>query len=107
MTDSINASQIKDSDIEERLSDNLIQYFYLFGIEPDALDISDFKVEKKYLKPNFKKVEFKNIKLPKVRERGPQRVKCWDCYGTGVQSNWNTGAKRICVGCGGKGWRIE
>ena len=57
MRNSINTSHIKDSDIEKHLSDNLIQYFYLFGIEPDVLDISEFNINKKYLKPNFKKVE--------------------------------------------------
>ena len=45
MRNSINKSQIKESDIEKRLSDNLIQYFYLFGIEPDVLDISEFNIK--------------------------------------------------------------
>ena len=57
MRSSITPSQIKDIDISHRLSDKLIQYFYLLGIEPKILDISEFTKEKNYLKPNFKNVE--------------------------------------------------
>ena len=56
MRNSINTSQVKESDITKRLSDNLIQNFYLFGIEPDCLDISDFTEDKKFLEPNYLKV---------------------------------------------------
>ena len=57
MRNSLNTSQVKVSDISMRISDNLIQYFYLFGIEPDSLDISDFTEEKHFLKRNFKNVQ--------------------------------------------------
>ena len=56
MRNSINTSQVKESDITKRLSDRLVQYFYLFGIEPESLDISDFTEDKKFLEPNYLKV---------------------------------------------------
>ena len=58
MRKSIDYSLVKDTEVQSHLHENLIQYFYLFGIEPDCLDISELTEDKKFLEPNFK-----NIKL--------------------------------------------
>ena len=43
------------SDIAIRLfNESLFQYFYIFGVEPDSLDISQFTQDEKYLKKNQK-----------------------------------------------------
>ena len=42
-------------ELNNRLNNTLFQYFYLFGITPDCLDISDFK--ENYKKTNFKKTQ--------------------------------------------------
>ena len=41
-------------EINKLYVDTLFQYFYLFGIEPDSLDISDFNQDLSFLKKNFK-----------------------------------------------------
>ena len=38
-------------------NEGLYQYFYILGIEPDSVDISDFSSQKKYEKVNLKKPE--------------------------------------------------
>ena len=43
--------------IKHRLNDTLIEFFYLFGIEPNSLTISEFTEDKKYLSKDFKQVE--------------------------------------------------
>ena len=45
------------NDANKHLNETLFQYFYLFGIEPNSLDISDFTPDSKYLKTDFKKVQ--------------------------------------------------
>ena len=52
-------NQISQIDIANRANENLFQTFYLFGIEPNDLDISDFTKEKKYIEDPY----FKQIKL--------------------------------------------
>ena len=41
-------------DIENHLKDTLFQFFYVFGIEPNSLNINEFTKEKKYLLNDFK-----------------------------------------------------
>ena len=48
---------VKDSDVNKRLNETLFQYFYLFGIEPDSLNISDITDISKILESHFLKVE--------------------------------------------------
>ena len=43
------------SEVNNRVNDNLFQYFYLFGIAPECLDVSDFT--NNLFEKNFKKVE--------------------------------------------------
>ena len=52
-------NQLSQIDIANRANENLFQTFYLFGIEPNDLDISDFTKEKKYIEDPY----FKQIKL--------------------------------------------
>ena len=51
--------QLSQTEISNRANENLFQTFYLFGFEPNDLDISDFTKEKKYIKDPY----FKQIKL--------------------------------------------
>ena len=44
-------------DIQHHFKDTLIQYFYMLGIEPNDLDISEFKNGKKYLLNDFKELQ--------------------------------------------------
>ena len=43
------------SEVNNRVNGNLFQYFYLFGISPECLDVSDFT--NKLFGNNFKKVQ--------------------------------------------------
>ena len=42
------------SDLINRFNESLFQYFYIFGIEPDYFDISQFTQDEKFLKKNQK-----------------------------------------------------
>ena len=44
----------------KQAKDTLFQYFYLFGIEPESLDITDFNPDKLFLEKNFKKAQVLN-----------------------------------------------
>lgn len=44
----------------KQAKETLFQYFYLFGIEPDSIDISDFNPDKLFLEKNFKKAQVLN-----------------------------------------------
>ena len=57
MRKSVDLSLVKETEVLDRLSDNLIQYFYIFGIEPDCLDILELTEDKKFLEPNYKNVK--------------------------------------------------
>ena len=50
-------SSITPNDANKYLNETLFQYFYLFGIEPNSLDISDFTADRKYENKDFKKVQ--------------------------------------------------
>ena len=53
-------ADVKIEDIKHHFNDTLIEKFYLFGIEPNSLNISEFTIEnnvKKYLKVDFKEVQ--------------------------------------------------
>ena len=52
-------NQITQPDINTRANENLFQYFYIFGIDPNDLDISEFNNEKKYIEDN----DFKQTKI--------------------------------------------
>ena len=54
---SLAVSNIPIKDIQHHFNDTLIQFFYLFGIEPNTLDISEFTKEKKYLLKDFKETK--------------------------------------------------
>ena len=54
---SITSVNVKQSDINRRLNDTLIQYFYSFGVEPNSLDISDLTLDRVFLKPDYKEVQ--------------------------------------------------
>jgi len=51
--------QLAQAEILNRANENLFQTFYLFGLEPNDFDISDFTKEKNYIKDPY----FKQIKL--------------------------------------------
>ena len=44
----------------KQAKETLFQYFYLFGIELDSLDINDFNPDKTFLEKNFKKAQVLN-----------------------------------------------
>ena len=44
-------------DIKDHLDNTLIEFFYLFGIDPEQLKLSDFNSERKYLLPDFKQAQ--------------------------------------------------
>ena len=44
----------------KQAKETLFQYFYLFGIELDSIDINDFKPDKLFLEKNFKKAQILN-----------------------------------------------
>jgi len=48
---------VKDSDVNKRLNETLFQFFYIFGIEPDSLNISNISNISSILEPHFLKVE--------------------------------------------------
>ena len=52
-------NQTSQNDILNRANENLFQNFYLFGIDPNDLDISDFTKDKKYAEES----DFKQTKL--------------------------------------------
>jgi hypothetical protein len=45
-------------------NDTLLQSFYIFGIEPNDLDINDFKKDSKYLDSKFKELKVLTIFPP-------------------------------------------
>ena len=45
------------TDENNLLNETLIEFFYLFGIDPNSLNISEFNVDKNYLLKDFKQVE--------------------------------------------------
>ena len=57
MSKSENETKIIKNNITKRLSDNLFEYFYLFGIEPESLDISELTDKANILEKNFKSVQ--------------------------------------------------
>ena len=57
---SLSIADVKIEDIKHHFNDTLIEKFYLFGIEPNSLNISEFTIEKnikKYLNVDFKEVQ--------------------------------------------------
>ena len=48
---------VPTKDIQHHFKDTLIQFFYMLGIEPSNLDISEFKDDKKFLLKDFKEVQ--------------------------------------------------
>ena len=54
---SISMSTVPIKDIQHHFKDTLIQFFYVLGIEPINLDISEFTNEKKFLLNDFKEVQ--------------------------------------------------
>ena len=48
---------VNDSDVNKRLNETLFQFFYLFGIEPDSLNISDISNISTILEPHYLKDE--------------------------------------------------
>ena len=54
---SISMSTVPIKDIQHHFKDTLIQFFYMLGIEPSNLDISEFKDDKKFLLKDFKEVQ--------------------------------------------------
>ena len=54
---SISMSTVPIKDIQHHFKDTLIQFFYMLGIEPSNLDISEFKDDKKFLLKGFKEVQ--------------------------------------------------
>jgi hypothetical protein len=54
---SITKRPVKDIDINKRLNETLFQFFYLFGIEPDSLNIHNISNISTILEPHFLKVE--------------------------------------------------
>ena len=44
-------------DIKHHLNDTLFEFFYLYGIEPNSLNLSEFTKDKKYLSKDFKQVQ--------------------------------------------------
>ena len=54
---SITKSPVKDSDVNKRQKETLFQFFYMFGIEPDSLNISNISNISTILEPHFFKVE--------------------------------------------------
>ena len=53
---SISMSTVPIKDIQHHFKDTLIQFFYMLGIEPSNLDVSEFKNDKKFLLKDFKEV---------------------------------------------------
>ena len=51
------STTINPADANKHLNESLFQYFYIFGIEPEVLDISDFTQDRKFLQNNFKSVQ--------------------------------------------------
>ena len=68
MRNSISTTHVKESDISNRLSDYLFQYFYLFGIEPYSISILNINEDRKFLAPNFFQVELLS-KFPPFQQR--------------------------------------
>ena len=54
---SIALKNVQIKDIQHHFKDTLIQFFYVLGIEPINLDISEFTNEKKFLLNDFKEVQ--------------------------------------------------
>ena len=52
-----NTSDEKLEDISHRLDDTLIEFFYLLGIEPNCLILSELTEDRKFLSTNFKQVQ--------------------------------------------------
>ena len=52
-----NISDGKLEDINYRLEDTLIEFFYLIGIEPNCLNLSEISKERKFLETNYKQVQ--------------------------------------------------
>ena len=53
----VTVSNVQIKDIQHHFKDTLIQFFYMLGIEPSDLDISEFTNDKKYLLNDFKEVQ--------------------------------------------------
>ena len=51
------STSINPYDANKHLNESLFQYFYIFGIEPEVLDTSDFTQDRKFLQNNFKSVQ--------------------------------------------------
>ena len=48
------SKDIIPDEIKNHLNDTLIEHFYLFGIDPNCLNLSEFNSDKKYLSKDFK-----------------------------------------------------
>ena len=44
-------------EIKQHLNDTLIEFFYLFGLDPNSLNLSEFNPDKKYLLKDFKQAQ--------------------------------------------------
>ena len=51
------SNPINPIDANKRLNESLFQNFYIFGIEPNVLDISEFTADRNFTKKNFKTVQ--------------------------------------------------
>ena len=57
MKNSSKTSDLKLEDISHRLDDTLIEFFYLLGIEPNCLNLSELTEDRKFLSKNFKNAQ--------------------------------------------------
>ena len=56
-TSSNKSIDLNIDDIKDNLNDTLIEFFYLFGLDPNELNISEFNNDKKYLLSDFKQAQ--------------------------------------------------
>ena len=59
--------QFSQAELANRSNETLFQNFYLFGIEPYDLDISDFTPEKLYTAKDYTKIKLLSKFPPKTK----------------------------------------
>lgn len=82
---SLHKISVNESEINKRLKETLFQYFYIFGVEPDSINTADLSEDKKYIQPNFLKVELLTKYPPFERSQSnidPNIVMC-HCFPNG------------------------
>ena len=94
---SISMSTVPIKDIQHHFKDTLIQFFYMLGIEPKNLDVSEFKNDKKFLLKDFKEVQL----LTKFPSSGriqsdidPNILKC-HCFPNGYNIEESNPGRKI------------